>query len=129
MEFMDATDLLLRKIKLNFLSYKFMILKSANFSHPLLLASSNAEVLTRKHEEKYSPNASKIKGRTPVAIIKKNSGQKGTLACTIPWGKLSWLQQTNSLLLICICSVHRLWLGLGHSPEWHLEWCTHMVTV
>lgn len=52
-------------------------------------ASSNAEVLTRKHEEKYSPNATRIKGRTPVAIIKKNSGQRGTLACTIPWGEFA----------------------------------------
>ncbi|KAG5670817.1 hypothetical protein PVAND_001055 [Polypedilum vanderplanki] len=60
--------------------------------------SSNAEVLTRKHEEKYLPNATKIKGRTPVAIIKKTSGQKGTLACTIPWGYgWGWVTLPNGI--------------------------------
>lgn len=57
----------------------------------MLAASSAAEVLTRKHEEKYSPSTSRIKSQTPVAVIKKNlagvdSMHKGTLACTIPWG-------------------------------------------
>lgn len=54
-----------------------------NYAKP---ASSNAEVLLRKQEEKYSPNIIRIHGQTPIAIIKKNSNQMGTLACTIPWG-------------------------------------------
>ncbi|XP_070503738.1 uncharacterized protein [Chironomus tepperi] len=76
--------------------------------------SSNAEVLLHKHEERYSSNIIRIHGQTPIAVIKKNSNQKGTLACTIPWGygwgwvtlpnglwngALTWSQCDDSILL------------------------------
>lgn len=65
------------------MSFKYSPHKSS------LAASSNAEVSTRKHEDKYSPSGIRIRGRTPVAIIKKNPAHQGTLACTIPWGMLN----------------------------------------
>lgn len=62
-------------------------------------ASSNAEVITRKNEEKYSPRSTRIKSQTPVAIIKKNSGiDNGTLACAIPWGYgYGWVTLPNGI--------------------------------
>lgn len=72
----------------------------------------------RNHEEKYSPSITKIKSRTPVAIIKKNtcadSMSKGTLSCALPWGygwgyvtlengiwngALTWSQSDDAILL------------------------------
>lgn len=57
----------------------------------------------RKQDEKYMPNTFKIKGKTPIAIIKKNlqhdsMNRGGTLACTIPWGHgWGWVTLPNGI--------------------------------
>ncbi|KAG5670818.1 hypothetical protein PVAND_001056 [Polypedilum vanderplanki] len=50
-----------------------------------------------------------IKVETPVAIIKKTSGQKGTLACTIPWGEYQRFK--NNLML-------SLYVYIGYGWGW-----------
>lgn len=101
------------------------------FSHKSS-ASSNAEVSTRRHEERYSPSGIRIKGRTPVAVIKKQLGEKGTLACTIPWGMLNVLNFFFIFILILfikLITYKRTWNWLGDTTKWSLEWLTNMVAM
>lgn len=89
-------------INLSFDNFFFLLNLLIQHSSELLTASSHSEVLTRKQEEKYSPGSTKIKSQTPVAIIKKNlavdSVNKGTLACTIPWGYgWGWVTLPNGI--------------------------------
>lgn len=115
---------------------------SSKHSH---VASSNSEVLTRKQEEKYSPSTVRIKSQTPVAIIKKNIGvdslDKGTLACTIPWGygwgwvtlpngiwngALTWSQADDAIFLHALPSTDCTNIVEGYEVHNHIGHGAHV---
>lgn len=133
----------------HFSSPKSVVIAQHSSKHSLaskrLIASSNSEVLTRKQEEKYLPGAMRIKSQTPVAVIKKSadSMEKGTLACTIPWGygygwvtlpngiwngALTWSQCDDAILLHALPSTDCTNIVEGCEIYNHIGHGAHMST-
>ena len=66
-----------------------------------------------KHEERYSSNIIRIHGQTPIAVIKKNSNQKGTLACTIPWGMKKHIRNDKTYFCKYRYNYMKVMVGVG----------------